>query len=74
MAESAGSPTSRGETGQLVDGPRGGDMFLPLRHIEVPTISGTGRARWRTRCFVARVKEVNETISGLGFLAGYGEA
>ena len=74
MAESAGSPTARGESGQFSDGPRVGDMFFPLRQIEVPAISGTGRARRRTRRFVARVKEVNATISGLDFLAGYGEA
>ena len=49
-------------------------MFFLLRQMEVLTISGTGCARRRTRRFVARIKEVNETICGLHFLAGYGEA
>lgn len=73
-SECAAPPTARGGGGEFLDGPRGGDQLFPLRFIEVPEVSGTGRARRRNRRLTARVREANETIFGLNFLAGYGNA
>ena len=47
-------------------------MLFPLSYLAVPTVEGQGVQRRRARRRAARVREANEAIFGLNFLAGYG--
>ena len=49
-----------------------GDKLFPLRFLDVPPVSGRRRERRKTRLAAARVREFNEAVYGLNFLAGYG--
>ena len=67
-------PTARGSGGSCGIGPVVGDQVFPLQYLDVPAVFGKSRARVRSRAAAAKIKEANETIFALNFLAGYGLA
>ena len=71
--EEAGRPTAPGRTRPFFSGPTaGGDALFPLPYLPVPSVDGQGVHRRRARRRAARIREANESIFGLNFLAGYG--
>ena len=71
--EEATCPTSRGQERPFFHGPTtGGDVLFPLGYLPVPSVDGSGVQRRRARRQAARIREANEAIFGLNFLAGYG--